>query len=411
MENTYKKKAEKGSQKRKWGQVLSMAVMMIVGGICGVYVGEYIVKVSEEKTAGEMIVIGILFFLELYLALILQIIIHEGGHLLFGLYSGYRFSSFRIGSFMWLKEGGSLKLKRLSIAGTGGQCLMCPPEMADGKFPYILYNLGGVLMNLFSVIVFSILARMFQAWELVNIFCVIMVVIGIAYALLNGIPMHVGQIDNDGYNAWSLGKTPQALKAFWLQMKINERVAAGERLKSMPDEWFEIPSDEDMKNSMTAVKGVFACSRLMDQMKFDEADKEMERLLDLDSGIVELHRQLMRNDQIYCELVGERDKERLARLYDKEQLKFHKMMKNYPSILRTEYVYALLYEENKEKAAKVLEKFEKHAKKYPHPHEIESERELMGYADRLAIYKNKAEEEESRKQGESTKKCRNCIHF
>ncbi len=124
MENTYKKKAEKGSQKRKWGQVLSMAVMMLVGGICGVYVGEYIVKVSEEKTAGEMIVIGILFFLELYLALILQIIIHEGGHLLFGLYSGYRFSSFRIGSFMWLKEGGSLKLKRLSIAGTGGQCLM-----------------------------------------------------------------------------------------------------------------------------------------------------------------------------------------------------------------------------------------------------------------------------------------------
>ena len=43
MENTYKKKAEKGSQKRKWGQVLSMAVMMLVGGICGVYVGEYIV--------------------------------------------------------------------------------------------------------------------------------------------------------------------------------------------------------------------------------------------------------------------------------------------------------------------------------------------------------------------------------
>lgn len=418
MENTYKKKVEKGSQKRKWGQVLSMAGMMLVGGICGVYIGEYIAKVSEEKTVGEMIFIGILFFLELYLALILQIIIHEGGHLVFGLYSGYRFSSFRIGSFMWLKEGGSLKLKRMSIAGTGGQCLMCPPDMAvkhttetpggrflaDGKIPYILYNLGGVLMNLFAAVVFSILARMFRAWEFVYIFCVMMVVIGIAFALLNGIPMHVGQIDNDGYNAWSLGKTPQALKAFWLQMKINERVAAGERLKSMPDEWFEIPSDEDMKNSMTAAMGVFACSRLMDQMKFAEADKEMERLLDLDSGIVELHRQLMRNDQIYCELVGERDEERLARLYDKEQLKFHKTMKNYPSILRTEYVYALLYEENEEKAAKVLEKFEKNAKKYPHPHEIESERELMGYADRLAIYKNKAEEEESRNEKRDKKK-------
>lgn len=383
MENSNERKAKKIGRRRILGQIASFAGMILAGGVCGAYIGKYLESVSERKSIGEIILTGVLLLIELYLALILQIVIHEGGHLVFGLYSGYRFSSFRIGSFMWLREDGKLKLKRLSIAGTGGQCLMCPPDMTD-KFPYVLYNLGGVLMNLFAAFVFGILAWMTYGREHEYIFCIMMVAIGIVYALLNGVPMHVSQVANDGYNALSLGKTPQALNAFWRQMKMNERLAAGERLKSMPNEWFEVPSDEDMKNSMTAAMGVFACSRLMDQMKFAEADREMERLLGLDSGILELHRRMMRNDQIYCELVGERDEDRLGRLYDKEQMKFGKTMKNYPSILRTEYVYALLYEKNEEKAAQIRRKFEKNAAKYPYPNEIESERELMEYAERLA---------------------------
>lgn len=79
----------------------------------------------------------------MYLAIILQIIIHEAGHLIGGILTGYKFSSFRIFNFMFIKENDKLKLKKLSLAGTGGQCLMSPPEFIEGKVPYILYNLGG----------------------------------------------------------------------------------------------------------------------------------------------------------------------------------------------------------------------------------------------------------------------------
>ena len=90
-----------------------------------------------------------------------QVVVHEAGHLVFGLLTGYQFSSFRIGSFMWVKLEGKLKLKRYSLAGTGGQCLMAPPEMVDGKVPYVLYNLGGCLANLIvSVIPFCRAADM-----------------------------------------------------------------------------------------------------------------------------------------------------------------------------------------------------------------------------------------------------------
>ncbi|MGN0027478.1 MAG: hypothetical protein ACI33I_10830 [Clostridium sp.] len=34
---------------------------------------------------------------------------------------------------MFIKENDKLKLKKLSLAGTGGQCLMSPPEFIDGN--------------------------------------------------------------------------------------------------------------------------------------------------------------------------------------------------------------------------------------------------------------------------------------
>ena len=67
----------------------------------------------------------------------ISIIVHEAGHLAFGLMSGYTFSSFRIGSLMWIKQDRKIKLRRLSIAGTGGQCLMTPPEEKNGKNPVV----------------------------------------------------------------------------------------------------------------------------------------------------------------------------------------------------------------------------------------------------------------------------------
>ena len=87
----------------------------------------------------------------------LQLIIHELGHLIFGLLSGYKFSSFRIGNIILLKHRKKLKFKKLKIAGTAGQCLMSPPEIKDGKVPVFLYNLGGALLNLISCVIFFII--------------------------------------------------------------------------------------------------------------------------------------------------------------------------------------------------------------------------------------------------------------
>ena len=84
-----------------------------------------------------------------YFAYHIQILIHELGHLVFGKLSGYKFSSIRLGSIMLIKKKNKYKIKTLKIIGTGGQCIMNPPELDENDdYPATLYNLGGSLLNL-----------------------------------------------------------------------------------------------------------------------------------------------------------------------------------------------------------------------------------------------------------------------
>ncbi|MGN0061684.1 MAG: hypothetical protein ACI382_04930, partial [Alloprevotella sp.] len=92
----------------------------------------------------------VISILSLAVCLVLHTILHEVGHLLFGLLTKYRFSSFRVFCWMVVKEAGGLRLRRYNIAGTMGQCIMLPPSASEAT-PYFWYNAGGILVNLFLV--------------------------------------------------------------------------------------------------------------------------------------------------------------------------------------------------------------------------------------------------------------------
>lgn len=143
-----------------------MVLMMLVGAAAGYLEAELLLPRGDGRSLSERL-------LELGCSLIaiggavwLQTILHEAGHLVFGLASGYRFVSFRIGSLMWQKDGGKLRFCRFQLAGTGGQCLMAPPDLTNGKMPCKLYNLGGALMNLIAAAQDeAAAARFLQAFE------------------------------------------------------------------------------------------------------------------------------------------------------------------------------------------------------------------------------------------------------
>lgn len=245
-------------------------------------------------------------------------------------------------------------------------------------------------MNLISAVVFLGFHSLCQEGTLLAMCLFMLTIIGFAFAIVNGIPLRLGIMDNDGHNALSMSRNSEALRAFWIQMKVNELISKGISIKDMPEEWFTVPSPEAMKNSMVAVLGVFACNRLMEEKDFEEADHLMEKLLEMDTAIVGLHRQLMVCDRIYFELMKQNRPDKLSKFLDKEQVKFMKAMKNFPSVLRTEYAYALLAKKDTTEAERIMARFEKCARTYPYSNEINVERQFMADAkeNSLMLYEN-----------------------
>lgn len=350
----------------------------LIGTACIVVTLKYIHAIySDDLLAGKKLFYLGLAFLGMYLAKFLQTVLHEAGHLVAGLCSGYKFLSFRVGSLMWEKRGREINFRRNTLAGGGGQCLMAPPDLVDGKMPYVFFNLGGVLMNLFTVLACGVLFAFFSKMFFLSLFLLMMGITGLGNALMNGIPMRSGRVHNDGSNVKAISETPESLRAFWVQLKVAELASNGVCLKDMPGEWFYVPDEKGIKNSMTAGLAVYCETLMMEAKEFEEAAALVDRLLHTGADLTEVCRSMLICDRLYCELLGDEDSEIIESLYTKSQKWFMSLMQNSPAVLRTEYAYAMLYEKNADKAAQIRERFEKCAKIYPYAADIESERELL----------------------------------
>lgn len=362
-------------------KLLAMLPMLAMGAACGVLMGAYAAYAEEQGVPGGFLGAAALLFLGFVLGMYVQIAVHEGGHLAFGLLTGYGFCSYRLGSVMLIRENGRLRLRRFSLAGTGGQCLMAPPPWRD-DLPVVLYNAGGCLMNLVCAVVCLLLWLPLRSHWLgaVPLVCA---VVGLGFALINGIPMRVGGVDNDGRNILSLKRDRTARYAFWQQMKISEAQAKGLRLFQMPEIWFEAPADR-LDNPLVATIAVFACNRLLDQGRIAEARAALEKLLNRPTGMPGLYRSLLTCDLLCCRLL-EGDAAGARSLVTPEWQRFCKTMKTFPAVLRTQYFQALLLENRADEAQKVLSAFEKAAKTYPYPAEIQAERELLARAKEQTV--------------------------
>ncbi|SCJ78485.1 Uncharacterised protein [uncultured Clostridium sp.] len=199
-------------------------------------------------------------------------------------------------------------------------------------------------------------------------------------ALLNGIPYMSAQLPNDGYEYRELSRDNSALRYLWAQLKVNQLQTEGVRLKDMPPEWFVVQPTEGKADTLASTIEVFACNRLMDRHAFGEASERIDRLLQEDTGLVNLHRNQLLYDRIYCELIGPNCVETLATRVGQRDEKFDKAMKRHLFVLRTDYAYALLAKGDETAAQGFLAEFDKSARLHPYAGDVESERELLALA-------------------------------
>ena len=367
---------QKKEKKFPWGSVIYFLVCAVIGGVIGVVLGENGADMDFTMLLGVMA----LFVVMLYL----HIIVHEAGHAIFGILTGYKFLSYRVGSFMWEKgSDGKVRFSRFSLAGTGGQCLLSPPEYNGGNYPYVWYNLGGAMVNILLALLAgaALLAFPMGAWAEAAL--AMLAISGLFLGLMNGLPLPGGAINNDGSNIVAISRSQESRRAFWLQMKVNEQLAWGKRLKDMPEEYFAPFPEASRANVMVSTMAVMTANRQMDALNFDEAERLMQPLME-DKHVMSLYRQLMTFDLALIELVNGRPGDMVEKLGSKELKQFAKAMKNFPSVLRTQYAVALLKDKDEKKAATIRAAFDKMAAQYPHESEIVGERELMALVEEKA---------------------------
>lgn len=326
------------------------------------------------------------FFGAFILTFWVHVILHETGHLLFGKLSGYQFVSFRVFGQTLVKQNG--KLVRKKFKGWIGQALMLPPDMKNGTFPSVLYNLGGGLMNfLFGALFLGLFFIASPFWRFLLLAGAIS---GILAGLISIVPQKPGGLPNDGYNALLLGRKGNAdiRHAFWVQLHFNTALASGTRPRDIPTAWFEWVTPDNWNDPMVAAVAVIHYEYLLDRLELNEARSLAQTLLDTADKMLGTHKNQLRCELLFHELINECRPEEVGRIYTKELQAYIETTPLYTSNQRMLYAYARLFTKDAAQTEAHWVLFLEACKSSARLGEIPGEKELVALVDRIAEGRN-----------------------
>ena len=303
---------------------LTIGVLIVI--ICVAFFTDIPLAELYDKLSG----IGILSIIiscigsiaALFIAIFAQILLHESGHLIMGLLAKFKFVSFRVANLTLLKENGKYKIKKFFIAGTGGQCLLSPPSETPSQSAVSWYLAGGSLINIVTAIICFILWLKVDMPFFFNLLTMYMWVIGLLFAFLNGLPLRIGGITNDGYNIMLMRKDASCKQELMSQLYINAANQQGIRPRDMPDEWFAYQNITDYKNIFLVTSQLTYASRLIDKKEYEAAYTILNEMHNHANEIIKLLNHEIDCELLFLELHYRKDNTRANNLYTDELKKY-----------------------------------------------------------------------------------------
>lgn len=351
----------------KMKKILQMVFSLLIGALIGgAAVGAtiFIIEGSEGtadvlRKVGELPLVDfvvpiVLAFVAMAVAIVLHIVLHEAGHLLMGLATGYRFSSFRIGSIAFVRREGRISIRRYKLTGTGGQCLMLPPEVPAERVPFFWYNAGGVVMNIVVALLALVMLKTCDLSMWWSEWSMMMVIVGLFLAVVNGIPMRPGGMQNDGMNILMLYRNPEKRKDLMHQLQIAAAATEGKRASEMPAEWFDSDPMDDPKDLIRLASRLNHQARLIDQGRFVEAHAAVADLLAHFDEQPQIVRFELAGEYVFTELLTTGRKEIVEKYWTKKQADYVKAGAKFSSAKqRILFAFALYAENDADKARQI----------------------------------------------------------
>lgn len=324
----------------------------------------------DEFNLGSLLITTGLVIIFASAIVYLHIIIHELGHLVTGILSGYTFMLFRIGSLGIIREEEGFKTISFSIRGTMGQCLMHPPESTD-KSSFWFYLSGGVMAN-----VITSSGALLIYWVNPNDYLLLFAFIGLTAGLMNGIPFGF----NDGKILSKLSKSTVAQDQFFQQLKWNgEFVRHNRTYSDVAEDAKIINAQEPITEQFNVYTKLIEMNTLLEQKQFNEAYRELSDLYDYRKDIIVPYQSEVMREYLFCLLVldipdtGVVNEIRSNRLF-KEHLKTKQV-----DVYRIKSVIAYFIDNDRTEAEKQFDLSVDHLEKAPTYADKEVNRILLDY--------------------------------
>lgn len=358
-----KQKPKKVKQKKNW-----KALLMTFG--IGVTIGLMLVSwvFPMDTFGGYWIALGVFI-----LTMLLAVPLHEAGHLVFGLLTGYRLQSFALIRWQIVRrQDGTWKMAPWVLPGAMGQCVMRPPEWPqDGKLPFVAYNLGGGLATaLVGAVLLALAIPRYGTMGGLLLWAAFLMML--LMTLTNLLPMS-SQINNDGMNIRLLRKSEKTRRAFWIQMQVGARNQGGQPLREMPEEWFQV--EHAPENVLEGEISFLQMYRALEMRDYAETKALCQTMLSEKTCIMPLRRSMTVAIGAVCELLTD---EKGMCLKEYVTPEFQKTtLVPLPTFQAAAYGVHLLHDRDAEKAAAAKKQAETTLSHYRLPLADEPERTWM----------------------------------
>ena len=368
--------------------ILKMILGLAAGSLIGLLIGLGAAVLFSGKTWTEawanltdaeslsLLLLGVWALVAAIIGFVAQIVVHEAGHLVAGLLTGYRFVSFRVFEYTLTRRDGHFRWNRFALGATGGQCLMRAPERPLSEIDTRWYNAGGVLANILLSIL-CLLLCCFSLPKLVYILLVVIAFIGFALALTNGIPMKIGGMNNDGYNLLNLERQPENKRLLCQMLDANASIQDGMQPGELPEDMFRETKDVDWSDALQANWQLMRLARMENLHQWDEAYQLLSEALRQKKHIVRLIQMELESEMVFVCLATDRIDEAREH-YAKDIRKYvQQFAKTQSSKQRILFAVSLLMDHKKDEALQMLESLKANRQNYLLQGEVAMDINLM----------------------------------
>ena len=301
-----------------------------------------------------------MFLLIYYIVSLISIVLHELGHLIFGLNAKLKFNSLSILNINIYKKD-KIKIKfdnKLIFTSVKGYCdLIYDDNIKYDNKKIILYYLGGIIINLILMIIFLLILTLCLN-KYIRIIALLFIVYNFYLIFYNLIPFNKNGYNTDGMQIKLYLENPDVVKSYSRLYKIQFLLSKGYSIKEMDKNLFCKPKGSD--NYSDLLLWFMYIDYLNEYNKYDEAIKYIDLIQDsVKNNLGDYYYSLLKSQKIIALILNNNDLEEIIKIYDKEVFLFLKSIeKREISILPLIYLYYKISKDDKN-SNEYKEKFNK----------------------------------------------------